>query len=65
MKVKELVEFLSHCDKDAEFLYEDNNGNTHQIDELDADNILHLDLQLNKMVAIPCVHVFFKDEFFK
>lgn len=65
MKVKDVIEFLSKCNPNAEFISEDLNGYNHVLDELDSGSCIHLDKESGMLMSVDCVYAFFKDEYFK
>ena len=65
MKVKDVIEFLSKCNPNAEFISEDRDGNNHALDELDSGACFHLDEESGMLMTIDCVYAIFKEERFK
>jgi hypothetical protein len=65
MKVRDVIDFLSSCNPDAEVICEDNDGYSHQLYELDSGEFFHLDDDRNMLITIDCVYTFFRQERFK
>ena len=65
MKVKDVIEFLSNCNPDADFLYEDEDGNDYELDELCSGNFTHFDDKTDLRISTDCVYAFFKDNIFR
>ena len=65
MKVKDVIEFLSKCNPNAEFISEDHNGYNHALDELYFGRCISSDKESGMPVSSDCVYAVFKDESFK
>ena len=65
MKVKDVIEFLSKCNPNAEFISEDHNGYNHALDELYFGRCISSDKESGIPVSSDCVYAVFKDEYFK
>lgn len=65
MKVKDVIEFLSHCNPEAIVLSEDLNGYNHELEELDSGECFHLDEKSSMLMSVDCVYAFFKEKYYK
>ena len=65
MKVKDVIEFLSKCNPNAEFISEDHNGCNHALDELYFGRCIYYDKESDMPVSSDCVYAAFKDEYIK